>query len=850
MPKSVKTGKPKENKRLGKVRSGAAHPGGRRKDLELVPRNYEERLRFERLLADLSSRFIHLPTDQIDPEISAAQQRVCDTLGLDVSSLWQWRPDNPVMHTLTHYYRPLGGPPVPKTMKGQDYFPWCQRRVLAGEVVAVSSLADFPAEAARDRETFSFYGLRTTLTIPLVVGGGPVFGSVNFNDMRRDRRWSEALIQRLQLVAQIFANALARKVADQALRDSEARLSLAAEAAEIGLWSLNLATNLFWLTDKARALFKFTSGEDLTLERFLSLVHPDDRSPVHETLRTIVQARNEGQVQYRTVWPDGRVRWMLSRGRVRCGVSGEPECLMGVTADITERKLAEEELCTNQARLSSAIQLAGLGFYEMRSDGSVSFLDDRGCSLLGVPAGEESSAREYWLAHIHPEDADRVRQASRDLLVGKLDQIIVEYRYRHPSLGTIWLHHASQVLDREPAGRMIRLVGVLRDITKRKEADAVLRESEERLREAAEAAEFGVYRYDLVSGMAYHSPEFLALYGLPADAPLELASDLVPKAVHPDDKALFLAALKRSSDPTGSAILDVEFRIILGDGRLRWLRARGRTVFDGAAPDRRPVRANGVVLDITARKQAELDARRIQAEITHLSRVATIGELVASLAHELNQPLAAIQSNAQAGQRLLAAGQPDLRDIQDILADIVADDQRAAEVIRRVRALLKKEAIAREPLDLNAVIREVIGFLRADAIAKGVNIVFRLTPGPLPVLGDRIQLQQVLLNLITNAFDAMSSLPPEARELTIWSSRSEAEGAGVSVQDSGAGIPAENMASLFEPFYTTKPEGLGMGLVICRSIVQSHGGRIWAENAPRRGAVLRFTLPLDKDAPA
>ncbi len=163
------------------------------------------------LLSELSSRFINLPAEQVDAEIQAAQRRVCEALGLDISTVWQWQPDNPVIHTLTHLYCPLGGPPVPETMKGEDYFPWGQRRVLDGEVLIFSSLADLPAEAARDREAFGHYGLKTTLTIPLSEGEAPVIGSVNFNDKRTERRWSEALVQRLQLVAQVFVNALARK---------------------------------------------------------------------------------------------------------------------------------------------------------------------------------------------------------------------------------------------------------------------------------------------------------------------------------------------------------------------------------------------------------------------------------------------------------------------------------------------------------------------------------------------------------------------------------------------------------------------------------------------------------------
>jgi C4-dicarboxylate-specific signal transduction histidine kinase len=259
------------------------------------------------------------------------------------------------------------------------------------------------------------------------------------------------------------------------------------------------------------------------------------------------------------------------------------------------------------------------------------------------------------------------------------------------------------------------------------------------------------------------------------------------------------------------------------------------------------VRTIGVLRDITAQKEAELNAVRDREKLAHLSRVASMGELVASLAHELNQPLTAIQSNAQAGQRLLASGEMAPVDIRDILADIVADNQRAAEVIRRVRSLLKKHEIDLKRTDLNVVIREVMVLLRTDAIVKGVAVKVHLTSAPLPVIGDAIQLQQVLLNLVVNAFDAMLARPAGERELVVRSSRSETGEAVVAVQDSGSGIPPDRMDRLFEPFCTTKPEGLGMGLVICRSIAESHGGRVWAENAPARGALFQFVLPLTKE---
>jgi PAS domain S-box-containing protein len=300
---------------------------------------------FMSLLATLSARFVNLPADQVDAEIEDAQRRVCEALGLDLSALWQWDPDNPELFVMTHLYRPPGGLPVPRQMDAANYHPWSLKQVLAGRTVALASTEDAPPEAARDLETWRHYGVKTTLNVPLTAGGTRPFGAVSFNDMRNERAWEPELIQRLELVAQVFANAIIRTRTEQALQQSEARLSMAADSAGVGLWSLNLADHQFWLTDKARELFAFKADETVTWDRFLALVHPDDQAAVRGILDAIVQSGEEVHAEYRVVDEDGDVKWMVSRGRLQCRAPGETACaVMGVTADVTARKQAEQEL--------------------------------------------------------------------------------------------------------------------------------------------------------------------------------------------------------------------------------------------------------------------------------------------------------------------------------------------------------------------------------------------------------------------------------------------------------------------------------------------------------------------------
>jgi C4-dicarboxylate-specific signal transduction histidine kinase len=256
----------------------------------------------------------------------------------------------------------------------------------------------------------------------------------------------------------------------------------------------------------------------------------------------------------------------------------------------------------------------------------------------------------------------------------------------------------------------------------------------------------------------------------------------------------------------------------------------------------------GVCIDVTEQKEAEAAVRRSLDEIAHLNRVGAMGELTASLAHELNQPLASILSNAQAASRFLSREPPDLAQVQDCLTDIVADDRRAGEVIQRLRGLLKKGGFQECHVDLNEVVSDALRMMRNDALLRHVTLNFEAAPGLSPVLGDRVQLYQVVLNLIVNGLEATAEQPPGDRWLSVRTAKSNSGGIELTVEDSGKGIAESNLLRVFEPFYSTKQEGLGMGLSISRTIVNAHGGKIWAENSAQGGAIFRCVLPVAQQA--
>jgi two-component system sensor kinase FixL len=364
-----------------------------------------------------------------------------------------------------------------------------------------------------------------------------------------------------------------------------------------------------------------------------------------------------------------------------------------------------------------------------------------------------------------------------------------------------------------------------------------LRESEHRMALVTHAANLGMWVWDVVKDEVWMTDKGRALFGLSPDALLDYRT-LVAR-VHPEDRSTQKAAIRRALENQDEYAS--EYRVLLPDGQVRWIAGRGRVEFSGS----KPLRMRGVSLDITERKQAELEAARQRMDLAHASRLTMVGELTASIAHEINQPLGAILSNAETADILLESKQPQLEEVQRILADIRKDDLRASETIRRVRELLRKRELELKPIDLNAVISDVLRLLDGETHRRGVEIEKQFVDALPAVRGDAIHLQQVLLNLILNGMEAVSESSATNRRITIGTAYDGKDNVEVVVEDSGPGIPSERLALLFDSFFTTKPHGMGLGLSIVRSIVEAHGGRIWAENNSSGGACFRFTLPVN-----
>jgi C4-dicarboxylate-specific signal transduction histidine kinase len=310
------------------------------------------------------------------------------------------------------------------------------------------------------------------------------------------------------------------------------------------------------------------------------------------------------------------------------------------------------------------------------------------------------------------------------------------------------------------------------------------------------------------------------------------------KLIHPEDRASWDQhdADMHMTKTHG----EIRFRIKTRKGDLRWIQHVCHPVVD---KDGRYLGLRASNRDITDQRRAEEDARRQRQELSHMSRVATVGEFTAALSHQLNQPLAAILSNAQAAKRFLESGSFDIEETKDILSSIIEEGIRASEVIKGLRSLLKREEVEFNPVDISNIIQKSVLLMESEANTKAITLKPELDPELPQVLGDRIQLQQVLLNLITNGIDAITIKDSGKQEMIIRAKKQDATTIRVEVQDSGTGIDEKKLAKIFEPFHTTKSWGMGMGLAINKKIVEAHGGRIWAENLPDGGAILSFTLP-------
>ena len=419
----------------------------------------------------------------------------------------------------------------------------------------------------------------------------------------------------------------------------------------------------------------------------------------------------------------------------------------------------------------------------------------------------------------------------------------LEYRIVLPD-GTLKYAHSigHPVLNAD--GDLVEILGTTVDITEHKRTEEVLRRIEAYLAEAQRLTHTGSWAGDGLLRPLYWSEEHYRIFGLDPQQGLPTREQPLER-IHPDDRGAMVQAFETGI--RGKVDFEAYYRIVLPDGTIKYVHGIGHPVLNANGE---LVEVIGTTVDITERKRAEEERarlRHLETELAHINRVSIMGELTASIAHEVNQPLSGVVSNGSACLRWLAGDTPNIEEARETARRIVRDGKRAAEIIGRIRALTKRTATPREKLDLNETIREILQLVGDEAKKKSVTIRTCFADDIFPVLGDRVQLQQVVLNLVMNGIEAMNTITERAREVVITSRNIDSDQVEVTVEDSGTGLDPEASVRIYDAFYTTKPAGMGMGLSICRSILQAHDGRLWATANHGAGTTFHFALPKEQE---
>jgi PAS domain S-box-containing protein len=622
-----------------------------------------------------------------------------------------------------------------------------------------------------------------------------------------------------------------RKRAEQALEASERNLKLTIDTIPALAWSAR--------PDGAAEFFNqhYLDFIGLSLEQaggwgWTAAVHPDDLNGLAAAWQRIMISEAPGEAEARLRRHDGDYRWFLFRASPLRDETGAIVKWYGVNTDIEDRKRAEQELRRSEAFLAQTQRLTLTGGLWLKlSTGEITWSDES-YRLMAYPQTVKPTV-ELILNRVHPEDLPSVREKI-DRSIREGADMDFEHRLLMPDGSIKHVRVVVQNVGRE--SEKPEFLGAVSDVTERKRAEAELRRAYEHLTEAQRLSQTGSFTWDLEKEEHFWSDEFYRICDFQPGSVVTIQR--LRDIVHPEDVPLYEGAIERAMAGTDP---DFYFRIVTSRDIVKHLRGLAHRIAD------RPVFV-GAVQDVTASKIAQEALNRAGAELAHVSKVTSLSALTASIAHEVNQPLSGIITNAGTCLRMLDATPPNIDGALETARRTIRDGNRAAHVIQRLRALFSKEEFTLETLDLNEAAREVIALSSNDLQQNRVVVHLDLAQDLPKVTGDRVQIQQVILNLIRNASEAMGGLQDRQRRLLIETARENGDRVRLTVRDVGMGLAAESLNSLFAPFYTTKSGGMGIGLYVSRSIIERHQGHLWAEpNENGPGATFSFYIPRGGD---
>jgi PAS domain S-box-containing protein len=626
---------------------------------------------------------------------------------------------------------------------------------------------------------------------------------------------------------------IARQRAEQR---SEAYLAEAQRLSHTGSFGWRVSAGEIIWSEETFRIFQYDRTTKPTLELLLQRVHPEDATPVKQTIELAAKDAKDFEHEYRLVMPDGAVKHVHVVAHAERDESGELE-FVGAVMDTTEGKRVEKKLRRSEESLLEAQKLSHTGSWRHDVASGAVTVSPEIYRIHDIKPDDDASNTEFFFSRFHPEDRKRVVDLFERSEIEKTE-FQVDYRIVLPD-GTIkQLHTIGRPILSE-SGDLVEFVGTAMDVTAAKQAEEALRRSEGYLADAQRLIHTGSWAWNVATGQSvYWSQENYRLFGFDPEGGIP-SDEAFYQRIHPEDRDRIRREVFFERPDEGSHF-DVDFRIVLPGGAIKYVRSTGHPVRNISGELLEYV---GTSIDVTERKRADEERerlRQVQADLAHLSRVTTMGELTASLAHEIRQPISAAATNANTCLRWLGRDEPDVAEASEAAARIIKDVTRAADIIDRISSLFKKGALQRELVDVNELIGEMIVLLRSEASRYSISIRTELAQDLPKVMGDRVQLQQVFMNLMLNAIDAMKETSGGS-ELTI---KSEADHRQllISVSDTGGGLPPEQVDQIFRAFFTTKDQGIGMGLPISRSIIESHGGRLWADANSARGATFQFTL--------
>ena len=619
-----------------------------------------------------------------------------------------------------------------------------------------------------------------------------------------------------------------RRVTEEALRANELSFQLTVDNIPGMVHTMTATGGVEFVNHQILDYFGKTLEE---LNDWHPLIHPDDRSRVVDGWIHSVETGQPYDMEHRVRVADGTYRWIHTRGLPLRDINGHIVRWYNLLTDVDERRRAEEALRESE-RESRLIVETIPGFVAMMSaSGEVESVNRQLVEYCGQPL----AAMKEWGTNgtVHSEDLPHVAQVFGDAIRSG-EPYDFEARVRRFDDVYRWFQVRGLPL-RDTNERIVRWYVLLADIDERKRAETELRGAYDSFADAQRLSKTGSFIADAVRDVHTWSDETYRIFEL--DPKTEITAQRVRNCVHPDDVAAFDSAMAR-----GMTGVDVTFafRIVTGRGAVKHLRgvAHVREFVDG-----RPMFV-GALQDVTESMVAEEALSKARSELAHVARVTTMNALTASIAHEVNQPISGIITNAGTCLRMLAGDRPDIEGARETARRTIRDANRASDVITRLRALFTRKEFTLEPLDVNEATREVIALSWIDLQRNRVVLQLDLDEALPIVTGDRIQLQQVVLNLIRNASDAMIDVLDRPRRLLIKTGLDDGDRVRVTVSDVGVGLHPEGMDSLFDAFYTTKSGGMGIGLFVSRSIVERHQGRLWAQPNDGPGATFSFSIPL------